>query len=475
MDRPGIKPQAEKWYQRLQIQLWLWAFLPLTLVLVAVMFTGVYGHQAAMHEFVAQRDTALAKLYARQIEDGLAHGTISADGAGLSTLIGDGKIARRGVVYVVDGAGRMLFYPTAGYAGRDLRANPAVQQALASTGDGSTIGQFAKDLPTHASYAAAGGAGWRVLVEEPVEDVVVPVLRFSSVLPIPIALAGLFSLGIIYLSVRTIVRPLQRLAEEATQVTGGDLTGLQEAVGGVEEIRYLHRALRDMVERIRHYQESMRDYIEGITQGQEAERARLSRELHDDTVQDLIAIGQRLQLAQRAMERQDGELAAESVRQTRDLCHRTLRELRRLIRALRPVCLEDLGFLPALEMLVQDVQKAGPGTEMLVHGEPRRLRPEVEMAAFRMAQEALANAVAHAKAQEIALTVHFGERELVLTVADDGSGFTVPDNPDTLTSGGHYGLLGMRERVRLAGGRLEIQSALGEGTRIIAHLPAEER
>ena len=116
-------------------------------------------------------------------------------------------------------------------------------------------------------------------------DVIVPILQFTSILPTLVVIMGVFSLVLIYFSLRTIVRPLQRLSEQAAQITGGDVSGLQQDVGGVEEIRQLHIALRDMAERIRHYQASMRDYIDGITQGQEAERARLSRDLHDETVQ----------------------------------------------------------------------------------------------------------------------------------------------------------------------------------------------
>jgi len=318
---------------------------------------------------------------------------------------------------------------------------------------------------------------WRVVVEEPVAEVIVPVLRFSSALPALVVAAGILSLIVIYFSLRTIVRPLQGLAEQATQLTGGDLQGLQREVGGVEEIRQLQRALNQMVERIRRYQASMRDYIEGITQGQETERARLSRELHDETVQSLVAIGQRVQLTQRALERGGAPewvhsgAAMDGLRQTRELCQQALDDLRRTIRALRPIYLEELGFLPALEALVQDTRTQGLSAEILVRGEPRRLRPEVELAAFRLVQEALSNAMRHARARQVSVLVHLEEHELTLSIEDDGTGFVPPENPDSLTEAGHYGLMGMRERVLLLGGRLEIRSHPDQGTRISAHLP----
>jgi signal transduction histidine kinase len=460
----------KRWYRRLEVQLWLWAILPITLVLVAVTFTGVYSHQHAMRDFVAERDATLADLYARQIEDGLAHGAVYLDGSGIELIVRDARIGKRGVIYVVDNEGRALSHPDSAIVGTDLSASPAVQQALGSLW-GTVQGQFADGEETIASFATVGETRWRVLVEEPVADVIVPILRFSSLVPALVAAAVLLSLIVIYFSVRTIVRPLQRMAEASARITGGDFSGLQAEAGGVEEIQELQRALRAMVERIQRYQASMRDYIEGITQGQEAERARLSRELHDETVQDLIAATQRLQMAQRSLERGDTAAALQTLRATRTLAQTTLDELRRLIRDLRPIYLEDLGFLPALEMLVREIQD--PNAEILVLGEPRRLKPEVELAAFRVAQEAIANAVRHAGASQITLKVAFGNQELALSVEDDGAGFEQPDIPDALTEEGHFGLVGMRERALLLGGRLDIASRPGEGTRVEARFPVD--
>lgn len=465
-----MSPSGPKWYRRLEVQLWLWAILPLTLVLVAVTFTGVYSHQQAMRDFVAERDSTMASLYARQIDDALAHGSVLLDGSGLALVVQDARVGERGVIYVVDEQGHALYHPAPAVIGDSLLSNPAVRQAVGAL-SGTVDGRFPDGTETLASFATVGETRWRVLVEEPVADVIVPILRFSSIVPILVAAAVLLSLIVIYFSVRTVVRPLQRLADAATQTTGGDFTGLRADAGGVEEVRNLQRALREMVDRIRGYQESMRDYIEGITQGQEAERARLSRELHDETVQGLIAADQRLQMAQRALERGDGQMALDTVHETREVCQRTLGELRRLIRALRPIYLEDLGFLPALEMLVQEVQSEGQETELVVWGEPRRLQPDVELAAFRVAQEALANALQHATARRIELAVTFGQGELQLTVEDDGVGFEPPEVESALTGEGHFGLVGMRERVLLLGGRLDVASRPGEGTRITARFP----
>lgn len=465
-----MKASGEAWYRRLQVQLWLWAVLPVILVIASLTFGGVYSHQRAMRDFVSERDVAVATLYARQINDGLAHGTVRLDGTGLSLIIHDSTVGQRGVIYVVDQQGRVLFYPGSQHVGELWAQYPAVRQALAAS-SGSVVGQFSDGTATLASFATVGETRWRVLVEEPVSEVIVPILRFSAALPVGIAAAGLLSLLLTYFSLRTIVHPLQRLSEAAEQITWGELGELPAEVGGVEEIRHLGRALRDMVERIRGYQQSMRDYIAAIVQGQETERARLSRELHDATVQDWIATRQRLLLTQRALERGDMSAALQTLDVTRQLADSALDELRRTIRALRPAYLEDLGLVPALETLVQETQEAGLAAQLSVQGEPRRISPEVELVAYRVTQEALSNAAQHAQAQQAEVMVSFSSNQLRLSISDDGEGFVPALGPEEMTKMGHFGLVGMRERVLLVGGSLDVQSQPDRGTRVLARFP----
>ncbi len=468
-----------RWLRGLHTQLFLWAVLPVTFVIIGLAFTGVYAHQREMRDFVAERDLALARLTARMVEDGLAHGTVGADGSGLAAWMTPVVGSQPGTVIVVDGEGLALAHPDPQQVGVNLGADPGVVAALEQRA-GAIIVTGQDDEPMLSTFAPVGGTDWVVLVQEPVEGLIGPILRLSSLAPIVAAGAGILSLLVLTFGWRTIVRPLQHLAQAAEQVSWGDYSAISEPVGGVQEVRDLHRALAEMVERIRGYQAGMRDYLGAVTRGQEAERARLARELHDGPVQELIALGQRAEMAQRLVERDETEQAQALLEALRRAELETVAELRRLIGALRPIYLEDLGFLPALEMLVQQTAGRTPARVQLEKGaypEPveggtaHRCTPEVELAAYRIAQEALNNALQHAQAQNIVVRVRCDREELALSITDDGVGFTLPPRPDLLTQAGHFGLVGMQERATRLGGALQVRTAPGEGTQVTVRLP----
>ena len=461
-----------RWLRSLHTQLFLWAVLPITFVIIGLAFTGVYAHQREMRDFVAERDLALARLTARMVEDGLAHGTVGADGSGLAAWMTPVLGSQPGAVIVVDGEGRALAHPNPQQIGVNLGADPGVVAALEQRA-GAIIATGQDDEPMLSTFAPVGGTDWVVLVQEPVEGLIGPILRFSSLAPIVAAGAGILSLLVLTFGWRTIVRPLQHLAQAAEQVSWGDYSAISEPVGGVQEVRDLHRALAEMVERIRGYQAGMRDYLGAVTRGQEAERARLARELHDGPVQELIALGQRAEMAQRLVERGETEQAQALLEALRRAELDTVAELRRLIGALRPIYLEDLGFLPALEMLVQQTAGRTTARVQLEKGDTaHRCTPEVELAAYRIAQEALNNALQHAQAQNIVVRVRCDREELTLSVADDGVGFTLPPRPDILTQADHFGLVGMQERATRVGGTLRVRTAPREGTQVTVRLPA---
>jgi signal transduction histidine kinase len=195
----------------------------------------------------------------------------------------------------------------------------------------------------------------------------------------------------------------------------------------------------------------------------EGERARWARELHDSLLQGL---GSRRVTLSAALKRGDRPgLEAAVGRALEGIAHDIV-ELRGLIAELRPATLDQLGLLVAIDDLVERIDEAAEvDVSAKLSLDPARLGPEMETVVYRLAQEALSNVVKHADAGKATLRVASRDDWVELLVADDGVGF----DPGVESDG--FGLVGMRERVELAGGALRIESRPGEGTRVIASLP----
>ena len=454
-----------RWIRSLHVQLFLWAVMPVTFVLIAFSFTGVYSHQQTMRDFVVERDAAMTHLLAQVAEDGLAHGVVGGDGSGLQQWMMLDQRNLPGTVFVLGPEGVVVVHSQPDRIGVSVKDMPGIVEAL-TRGEGFVIVQDEGE-PVLVTFAPVRGSSWTVVIREPVQDLLGPLLRFPSLVPAISIGAGLLSLLILFFGWRTIVQPLQQLARAAEAVSWGEYGSIDQPVQGVQEIRDLHGALADMVQRIRGYEGGVRDYLNAMTQGQEIERARLARELHDGPVQALIALGQRAEMAQRWVDRGQSDQAHAALTELRQTEQDTVGELRRIIGALRPIYLEDLGFVPALEMLIRKNADLTPAQLHLETGDRvHRLSPTVELAAYRVAQEALRNAVEHAQATHITLHVQCEDDRLCLTVTDDGVGFVLPDQPQALTQEGHFGLLGMQERVTQLGGTFHIDTAPGQGTHV---------
>jgi signal transduction histidine kinase len=201
---------------------------------------------------------------------------------------------------------------------------------------------------------------------------------------------------------------------------------------------------------------------DSITAAEEA-RGRWARELHDETLQGLVGLRMLLSSARRSHDPAAMEaVLAEAADETR----REIVNLRSLIAELRPAALDELGLGPAIETLAER-SAASAGVEVLtrVTLADERLAPEIEGAVYRVVQEALTNVAKHARASHVRVEVGRENGGVDVIVEDDGHGF----DPAAATSG--FGLVGMRERVELTGGQLEIHSRAGE-TRVCAHIPS---
>lgn len=387
--------------------------------------------------------------------------------------LGEGLSAagQEGFVALVD-SHRLVLYQAGSLPASeaDIAQHAGVSEALRGE-SGTTY------VPVGASehvvaYAPIPVVGWALIVEEPWEAVDNPVLRQTQAAPlilIPVLVFALLALGF---SIRQIIQPLQLLAQRAVDLGWGRFESIEQPVGGIAEIRDLQNQLILMAQKVNAAQQNLRGYLNAMTLGQEDERRRLARELHDGAVQSLVALDQRAQLAQLGLQGESPEVNAQLV-ELRRMTASLLEEVRRVIRDLRPSYLEELGFLPAIEMLVQDLQTThGISATVSTNGMPRRLPAGQEIAIYRIVQEALTNAARYASAKSVKVSTNFSPTAFIIQIQDDGQGFVAPERVSDLAASGHYGLMGMQERAELIGAQLSIQSTPGAGTTIELKVPA---
>jgi signal transduction histidine kinase len=207
-----------------------------------------------------------------------------------------------------------------------------------------------------------------------------------------------------------------------------------------------------------------RDAVRRVVEGQELERARLARALHDETGQALTSILLGLKPLEQSVESDEARAAVASVR---ELVVSTLQDVRRLAVELRPSALDDFGLVSAVERLAETFrEQSGLRVDLEARLGDERLRPESETALYRVVQEALTNIIKHSEARRVSILLQRKGDAVVAMIEDDGAGF---DPGGTRKDA--LGLAGMRERVALVGGRLQVESSVGAGTTVVAEVP----
>jgi len=298
-------------------------------------------------------------------------------------------------IFLLDPSRRLLF-SSGPLAADSLQADhPGVTEAL--RGESGTVYVKKGNTEHVVAYSPIPPTGWALITEEEWEMVASPSLQLTQLAPLIVVPAFILALVALWFVATRIVRPLQRLESKAAALAGGDFDAIKDPVGGISEVQHLQQELTEMSRKVQSAQEGLHDYIGAITSAQEEERLRLARELHDDTIQSIIALKQRVQLAQKSVKDQTSR---RTLGELEILSEQTIENLRRMTRALRPIYLEDLGLVTALEMLARETsQNNAMNIEFQKSGEEQRLSREVELALYRIAQEALNNVVrrVHAK------------------------------------------------------------------------------
>ncbi len=273
------------------------------------------------------------------------------------------------------------------------------------------------------------------------------------------ALAATVAVNVYLLSRR--FEPLEHLVEEMERADLSRPSPARQATKpeGPEEVRRIATSFREMLERL---ESERRQGASNALGAQERERARIALDLHDEVNQALTGLLLRIEAIRR---RADPELA-DDLAETGAVAAQAMEELLSIARRLRPTTLDDLGLEAALATLVDELgSDAGLSATFEAEGDVSRVPDEVQLVAYRVAQEALSNAVQHADPDHVRVRLLGAGANLELRVSDDGPGFANGDCRPGL------GIAGMRERALLLGGSLDVGPRLGGGFCVLAQLP----
>ncbi len=232
-------------------------------------------------------------------------------------------------------------------------------------------------------------------------------------------------------------------------------------------IKELENTASENIAQEKKLQENLRLYSQKVGEAQEAERKRIARELHDETVQALVVVSRHLE----DLALGETDLTIADIRKE---IQKILEGVRQFSQQLRPLILDDLGLIPAVQWLASDLAnnyKIHVATE--ITGKSRTLSSATELMLFRIIQEALTNVGKHAQAKNVTIKIDFADNSIKVTIKDDGKGFVLPGGVSDFTHTGRLGLAGMQERAQLMGGILDIKSELGKGTHLTVEVPLE--
>jgi signal transduction histidine kinase len=377
-----------------------------------------------------------------------------------------------GIAFLVDEQGMIISHPDGEEIGKDYSDRPYIGQAVRGSRGGSVWSSPEGERFVGAE-AIVAPSGWSLIIKEPWDAIVAPVRRYTMLILVFVFLALVLFAYLSWIGTRRVTAPIQNLSRVTHHLAAGEAVPPMET-SPILEIDQLRSAFTRMAGQIYSYRNGLRHYVDALTRSQEEERLRIARELHDETIQNLLAVYRRTELFISA---ETDPKKKDQLCVLHDMVGQTLKGVRLISQDLRPMMLEDLGFIPAVQMLVRAAHEgrgAVPHVRLDVEGETAPIAPDHELALYRIVQEALTNVRKHARATSVAVTIDYRAGGICLSIVDDGTGFEIPSSFTELVQIGSLGLMGIQERVWAANGALDIHSSPGMGTRITVTIPYDK-
>ncbi len=439
----------------------------LTTALVLVLYN--YHHDlATLRNQLQERGKAIGASLAAQSRDLV----LTNNQFALYTMVRDTYNADKDLVYVfvLDAEGNVLVhsfddgFPT-DLLGKNQVPAGALYRIQALQTENDTIQDVAVTILGGKAGAVRLGMSEASLRAASVEDVRNILLLTAVLLALGLSVAyGLSSI---------LTEPVSRLAEAARAIGRGDFRW-KAPVWAKDDIGSLGAAFNQMAKELKRKEEMRVQLLAKVISAQEEERKRIARELHDETGQALTS----LMVGLRFLEDSATTAAGEKIAELRALAAQTLDEVHHLATELRPSLLDDLGLGAAIQRYIEEYSdKMNISVDSHISGlSGQRLPPEIEVAVYRITQEALTNIAKYADATNVSVVLRYRNSSLVAVIEDNGKGFDVR-NVMASEDSKKLGLFGMYERASLIGGKLTIESKPASGTTIFleVHLkPSQE-
>jgi signal transduction histidine kinase len=440
---------------------------------------------------------------------GVAGGTFRPEKRDFERMLRNLRPGGTGFAELVDGTGHVLASTDRDRVGHVTECAHQMTQLAAEKRSMTTLCAecharygVEKRPSEHLTFASLASAPWSVVVRQDAAEALptagaLPWYTVLGLLALEVLIAGAFAWG----AARSVTAPVAVLTDHAERIAEGDLDWPIPLLGSDEvgrlgqslekmrqnlgqlidhvaqvnaqlEQRVARRTkeLNEANEALKEREEARSQLLRKVITAQEDERKRISRELHDETSQDLAVLAMGLEAAQDALR------AGKTPRldEVKAVAVRAIEDVHRLILDLRPSVLDDLGLVSAIRWYAERHLSSRAISVRCEFGDMPRLPPETETALFRISQETLSNVARHAQATAVLVEVGIEGAEVRIAIEDDGRGF----DPGAAVPGDgrpHWGLMGIRERAEIFGGTAVIESSPGKGTRVEVRIPVPPR